>query len=261
MSAAQSQFNFTAPEPPPAAASAPDQRNDDVLRKLRALMNPHGRTEAERDSAEIIAAAIAAKHGIDLRQIEEADTRPKLVITERVVGQWFSMPKEASYASAVCVKYFEVSQITLVGYDGTKEAFIGLDYHLDIAEQVFKFLIHEFRYRWNHGKGRLKNRNQFLYGMFVSLMAKLHERFSDRAGAAGPEVSWKAKRQAYLAEHHPDSTESKLITKQRASRAISAGLAAGRDIEIRPGIKPGQQTSQPSLLTHPNGRKLLGGPQ
>jgi hypothetical protein len=255
MSAAQAQFDFSGARPTSSAGTNGADKSD-IVAKLRKLMNTNGRTEAERDSAEILAAALAAKHGIDLQQIELAVDRPDMVITERVVGQWFSMPKEASYASAVCVKYFEVSQITLIGYDGAKETFIGLCWHLDIAEQVFKFLIHEFRYRWNHDKGRLKNRNQFLYGMFIALLAKLNERFSNRTTTPGLEISWKAKREAYLADHHPNSTDRKLAPKQRATRAISAGLAAGRDIEIRPAVKPGA-TVQRGELAAGSERKLL----
>jgi hypothetical protein len=261
MSAAQAQFDFTASRPASSAGTNGTSGTDkaDIVAKLRKLMNTNGRTEAERDSAEILAAAIAAKHGIDLQQVDLAGSRPNMVITERMVGQWFSMPKEASYASAVCVKYFEVSQITLIGYDGAKETFIGLDYHLDIAEQVFRFLIHEFRYRWNHGKGQLKNRNQFLYGMFIALLAKLNERFSGRATTPGVEISWKAKRDAYLREHHPNSTARQLATKQRDSRAISAGLAAGRDIEIRPAVKAGTTVKRGELAAGGERKLLTGG--
>jgi len=263
MSAGQTQFDFSGARPAPSAGTngARGAEKADIVAKLRKLMNTNGRTEAERDSAEILAAALAAKHGIDLQQIELAAERPSMVITERVVGQWFSKPKEASYAAGICVKYFEVSQVTVITvYDGAKETFVGLDWHLDIAEHVFRFLIREFRYAWTHRKNRrIKNRNAFLHGAYVGLLIKLNERF-DRGAASGIELSWKAKREAYMEENHPDTESSPIAPKQKSSAALSHGIRAGGEIEIRPAVKPGATVRHGEL---PAGieRRLLGAAQ
>jgi hypothetical protein len=258
MSAAQAQFDFSGARPASSAGTNGTSGADKahIVAKLRKLMNTNGRTDAERDSAEILAAALAAKHGIDLQQIELAAERPSMVITERTVGEWAAMPIEASLAAMVCVKHFEVSQITLKGWM-EKEVFIGLDWHLDIAEHVFCFLIKEFRWHWNHRRGRCRNRKEFIHGAWLALMGKLAERFRARDGECGLEISWKAKRQQYLDEHYPDSTKKDIIKQSKeASAARHRGWLAGRDIEIRPAVKPGA-TVQRGELAAGSERKLL----
>ncbi len=61
---------------------------DQAMEKIRKLLSGRGRTEEEADTAAILAAAIAAKHDIDISDIDRAEQSRAAIITHQCVGQW-----------------------------------------------------------------------------------------------------------------------------------------------------------------------------
>ncbi|KAF0176484.1 MAG: hypothetical protein FD161_3023 [Limisphaerales bacterium] len=220
--------------------------NPTIISKLKAMLNRNGRTEAEADTFQIMAAALADKHGIDIAALDAAEARQASVIMHKQVGEWGKCPPEADYAAVICKSFFEVDTITSCGWTERMQ-FVGTAHHLEVAEYVFNFLLREFRWQWNHRRGRCRNRKQFLYGCMVALHTKLSARFAKPATEA-VEVSWKAKRQAYIAATFSKLTTTPLAPKQVGGAATQRGFRAGSEIEIRPGVNGGQRKAeQPAL--------------
>lgn len=224
---------------------------DEATAKIRKLLQTKGRTNAEADTAQILAAAIAEKHNIDISAIDVADEKARIEITHRSVGEWAKEPPEATYAASICQRFFEVHAHSRCGWTETK-IFVGSPWHLDVAEYVFNFLIKEFRWQWNKKRGRCRNRKQFIYGCFVALFVKLEERFKT-AGQDGIEISWAAKREKYVADNFGELSHSKIAPRDKGGVATSRGFRAGQDIEIRQGVQspntaPAQQLGFESRL-------------
>lgn len=231
---------------------------DDAIAKIRKLLNRKGRTEAESDTAQMLAAALAEKHSIDIAELDRLDQAAASQITHKTVGEWLHVPPEADYAATICNRFFEVNSITRAGW--TEElVFVGTSHHIEIARYVFEFLIGEFRRAWNrrHNK-RLKKRKQFMEGCFIALFSKLLERFEKPAKAQlelGLEVSWKAKRQAYIADNFGSLKSVPVCSKDRNGVALRHGYRAGEEIEIRPGVNGSTDKNHDQIMM--GNRKLL----
>lgn len=228
--------------------------NPEIIAKLKVMLNRNGRTEAEADTFQIMAAALADRHGIDLASLDAAEERERCAIMHKQVGEWGKCPPEADFALVVCKRFFEVDAVTHCGWTERVEM-VGTAHHIEVAEHVFHFLVREFRWQWNHRRGRCRKRKDFLYGCLVSLTQKLDARFARPAAGGALEVSWKAKRQAYMQERWP-SAKTSSVAPQKPGAAAARGFQAGRDIEIRPAVKPGEAKGQELLPGFE--RRLLG---
>jgi hypothetical protein len=125
---------------------------------------------------------------------------------------------------------------------------------------VLKFLVKGFRWQWNRKRGRCRDRKQFLRGCYIGLHSKLGERFKRPEGGLALEVSLSAKRQAYMDEHWPNSKTVENKPAKKSSAAANRGYFAGREIEIRPGVKAGAAgDKQGQLEFGGNGRLLTNG--
>ena len=223
-------------------------------------MQRNGRTEAEADTASILAAALAEKHGIDIAGLDQADDQRRAEITHREVGHWAKTPPEADYASLICKRFFEVSPLSTHKLWLEQIVFIGTPLHIDLAEYVFKFLVHEFRWQWNKKRGRCKNRKQFIYGCYQAVFTKLYTRFLVDAPeeTSALELSFKARREAYMKEQFGETKSNNITPKNKTSAALNRGWHAGQDIELRPGVAAGNSKAA-TQLEMPNGRLLTNG--
>jgi hypothetical protein len=164
------------------------------------------------------------------------------------------------FASLICKKFFEVNALTVCGFCEETMTLIGTEHHLQIARYVLDFLTGEFRRTWNRKKGRCKKRKDFLWGCYVALDQKLSERFGSRGGATtAVEVSWKAKRDAYMQETFGETKATDVRKKAKPSAAARQGFINGREIEIRPGVDGKEaprrgQVGQPTTLLLGEGR-------
>jgi hypothetical protein len=230
----------------------------DAIDKIRKMLNRNGRTEAEADTASILAAAIADKHGIDIASLDQAEADRAQEITHKEIGAWFKTPSEALYAAAICKGFFEINALTLCSY-AERQIFIGTPLHIEIAEYIFGFLLKEFRWQWNRRRGKSRNRKAFIFGCYLALRAKLENRFKQPEQSGQMEfsltVSLRARRDAYMDEKFGETTSSPLGPKERGGAAMNNGWRAGQDIEIRPGVNGGNQ-KQPQALPGLSGRLL-----
>lgn len=230
---------------------------DEALQKIRKLLATAGRTEAEADTAQILAAALAEKHGIDLEFVDQAEAERRSRLTDIEVERWTQIPLEASCAAFICEEFFEVNYLSVGLPWQSALQFIGTEHHLAIAEHVFKFLLREFRWQWRHKRGRCKNRQQFIWGCYAGLVTKLRARSAqpEVEGSKAIEISWKARRDQYVKDKWGETTSRSVAPKAKRSAAIAAGYRAGKDIEIRPGVDAGAAAERAQIG---EGQKLLG---
>lgn len=212
----------------------------EAIEKIRKLLCTKGRTEAEADTANILAACIAGKHGIDIAEMDRAEQDRATAITHQSFGQWAVIPDEATYVSLICQRFFEVSPFERTCMFSAEMIFVGTEHHLTIARYVFDFLVGEFRRAWNRRPNkRVKKRKLFMYGAYSSLYTKLHLRFAQPESPQlqlALEINFKAKREKYIDENFGDMTTSKVAPKNKTSSAATHGWRAGNSIEIRPGV-------------------------
>lgn len=227
--------------------------------KIRKLLHTKGRTEAEADTATIIAAALAAKHNIDIAELDQADRNREIQIIHQCFGQWTAMPDEATYASLICRKFFEVSPFESGRHFLRIMIVVGTEQHLTIARYVFDFLMGEFRRAWNRRPNkRIKKRKAFMHGIFQALFTKLYFRFEDTKPPQlelALEISFKARRNKYISENFGEMGTSAIKPRNIANAAANAGWQAGQNIEIRPAVEPadapaGQLREPSKLLTN-----------
>lgn len=222
---------------------------EDALAKIKKLLQRKGRTDEEADTAQIIAAALADKHGWDLSKIDLDESPAALAIKHEVFGTWAKCPPEAEYAGAILKRFFNLSILHQQGYV-TKIIAAGTDLHLQIGRYIFDFLLGEFRRAWTRRRGRCKNRKQFIYGCFCALYQKLREQHTLEEKTMALQISARSKREQYLKDNFGDLSTSSLEPKQRRSAARHYGYQAGSEIEIRKGIE-GDFTESPRLGTAP----------
>lgn len=214
---------------------------DSALRKIRALLNRSGRTDQEIDTAQMLAAVLADRAGIDLDSVDLSDpSRPAPVLVHREIAKWAGRrPVEAMYAGQILDEYFEVSTLTACGWYGEQVLVIGYPHHVDVAEYVFGFLVAEFRRVWNRRTSRTKARKAFMWGAYCALDAKLRARFG-RPYATGaslsPVASAEAARTKYIHDHFGPTKASSIAPQSSRAVASRAGWRDGQGIDIRPGI-------------------------
>lgn len=232
----------------------PDQQT--ALDKIKKLLRmKRGGTQHEAETAEALAQVIAAKAGIDLGRVNIDDTgSAEQPIAHRMVGEWAIVPCEAHYAAQICQSFFNINSLEGESVWCSRLYFIGTDVDLDVAGYAFKFLIREFRWQWNHRRGRCRKRTDFIWGVYCGLGAKLKERFGKQE-ATGIVVHQASKRAAYIKQEW-GKTESSSIAPKKVGRGASHGYEAGRDIEIRGGLKPAPAAAAPRLNGQTE-RKLL----
>jgi len=231
---------------------------DQALEKIRKLLSNRGRTDHEIDTAQILAACIAEKHGIDIAEVDRAEQDRSVV--HEIFGEWASVPDEAIYASLICSRFFEVSPFTS-GYWTQRMIVVGTPHHLVIARYVFGFLTGEFRRCWNRRPNkRIKKRKAFIHGAYVALFTKLVARFEQPFKPQlelALEVNWKAKRESYIQENFGEMT-TKPAGPKKVGAAARHGYQAGSSIEIRPAVNGHQNGRAPALLAPSN--RLLPAP-
>jgi hypothetical protein len=228
---------------------------EDALAKIRKLLETSGRTHAEVDTAQILAAAIAEKHGIDIADVDRAEDECRQVITHKAMDTWSDVPIEAHCATLICKSHFEISAITVVHrvpYFGDKVEtlnFVGTEHHLVIATHVYDFLVREFRWQWRHRRGRCKKRKQFIWGCFCSLADKLEKRFArpSLSGANELEISWTARRQKYIDEVFGKTKSTSVAPKEKGGAAMWRGVQAGKDIELNPAVNGSNARTREAL--------------
>jgi hypothetical protein len=223
----------------------------DKIKKL--LRMKRGGTPEEIETALALAAEIARKNGINIDAVDP-DAEPATPIGHIDAVTSARIQWECKYAGLVCQQFFNVNCLlrqkvrTSSGWYFAFDhilTFIGIDRDIQIALYVYHFLVRHFRYCWKTGSGRCRNRQAFMYGMYIGLCAKLGEQRRQQVNEAGIILLDRqvALRKAYTQSTFGATESYNAEPDGDAEAAKYAGYAAGRATEIRSGIgRSGQAT-------------------
>jgi hypothetical protein len=243
---------------------------DEIIEKIKKLLRmKRGGTPAEVETALNMARELAAKHNIDIEGVnpdEESHREQPIGHEDALLAariQW-----ECKYAGLITQNFFNVQMLlrrTVARRNGWPVpvyaiTFIGTEWDRQIGVYVFEFLCGHFRREWTRRRGRCRNRQAFLYGMYIGLGAKLKEQ-RDRNTPSGPGLvrleRAVERRKLYMEQTFGATTTQDSTPDSDAEAAKYAGYLAGRDTEIRSGVKDAATAAAERLGTNAQGALLL----
>ena len=214
---------------------------DSILDKIKKLLRmKRGGTPDEVATALRLAQELAEKHGIDLNTVnpdEDPQRERSISHTDAIIGariQW-----ECKYAALVANCFFNVS--AFINHRGGRcgITFVGTEWDTQIAVYVYHFLVGHFRREWKTKRGRCRNRQAFMYGMYIGISAKLRERqppIVQQPGLVQVDQALQ-RRQDYIAKHFGEMNSKDCSPDGDAAAARYRGWLAGQQTEIRSGIR------------------------
>ena len=216
----------------------------EILEKIRKLLRmQRGGTEGDIANALRLAQELTAKHGIDLEGVnpDEPEAKP-IGHADALTSSRIQF--EAKYAGLVCQQFFRVEMFTRqVAWNKFALTFVGTDWDREIARYVFEFLVGHFRREWNSRKGRLRNRQAFLWGMYLGLCHKLKaQQPAVDIDSLALMTTQRGALQRYIQTAFGELKSSSAAPDDKAKQATWEGICAGRRTEIRPAVKAGEET-------------------
>ena len=227
----------------------------DKIKKL--LRMKRGGTPDEISTALRLAQELAEKHGIDLSDVnadDETEHRERpLGHQDTILGarvQW-----ECKYAMLLVQIFFNVNPFlnTFTRSNPWRRVqgitFVGTELDRQIATYVYGFLVGHMRREWRTKRGRCRNRQAFMYGMYLGIHSKLRERQPKAVNQAGLVLVDRAlaRRDKYVEDNFGALRDVETALTGNAEKAKLEGWLAGRDTEIRSGLGS----------TNPQGQQLL----
>ena len=225
-----------------------------IIEKIKKLLRmKRGGTPDEIATALRLAQELAEKHGIDLNAVnpdEENHERP-ISHDDEVIGRRVSW--ESEYSSLICDQFFKVRVFQSMNDARTKYVyrFVGEEWDIQIAIYVYRFLCGHFRREWKTRRGRCRNRQAFLWGMYRGLCQKLYERqplTEQQPGLIRADRALERRKQ-YIQQHWGDLKSASVEPDDDASKARWLGYQAGRATEIRSGVEGGSADPTEALPT------------
>lgn len=229
---------------------------DNIIEKIKKLLRmKRGGSKGEIENALAMAAELARKHGIDLASVDPdaPDAQP---ITEMDAYTAARLQCEVKYSALVCQHFFNVEALIMDcpskgrNWRDFKIVFIGQAADQQIAIYIFEFLSGHFRRCWNRRPNRrIRNRQSFMYGIYVGLCHKLdEERRRTVCGEGLVRLDQRAlQRKQWLKDNHPNSGERNCADDDGSKTARYAGYIEGRKTEIRPGLDKAAEAGRPAL--------------
>jgi len=226
-----------------------------ILDKIRKLLRmKRGGTPDEVATALRLAQEIAEKQGIDLDSVNPDDDSQRerpISHTDAIIGariQW-----ECKYAALIANSFFNVSAFTDRNAWPCRIRFVGTDWDTQIAVYVYHFLVGHFRREWKTKRGRCRNRQSFMWGMYCGLSSKLRKLQPPTVQQPGLiQVDHALQRRAdYIAKHFGALENQPCSPDGDAAAARYRGWLAGQETEIRSGIRTAQERAsieQPRLM-------------
>lgn len=221
-----------------------------IIEKIKKLLRmKRGGTSDEVATALRLAQELAAKHGIDLGGVNPDDesTREKPINhQDEILGVRASW--ESRYSSLVVDQFFKVRVFKAVNESRTKYVFrfVGEEWDIQIAIYVYRFLCGHFRREWKTRRGRCRNRQAFMWGMYLGLCQKLRERQPKTEQFPGLILSERGlvRRNEYIQKHWGELNHSSVEPDGDAAKARWRGYLAGRETEIRSGVNGGNDGNE-----------------
>jgi hypothetical protein len=212
--------------------------NNEVINKIKKLLRmKRGGTQNEIENALSLAQKLAARHNLNINSINENEPDKEPITHEDILS--CRLQCECKYAALIIQQYFDVAPMIRYG----RLTIIGTQTNIAIARYVYNFLIKHFRSEWKTKKGRLRNRQAFLYGMYRGLSFKLWsaqgQPVKDKSII---QIGNKLELQDYMKKHFGETKESACKPDSNAKQAEHAGFIAGRNTNIRPGLTPNKET-------------------
>lgn len=228
-----------------------------ALDKIKKLMRmKRGGTPDEIATALRLAQELAEKHGINLSDVnpdDESEQRERPIGHEdQILGarvQW-----ECKYAMLIAQAFFNVT--TFIRSDCRRHngrfrrlkcvAFVGTEWDRQVAVYVYTFLCRHMRREWATKRGRCRNRQAFMYGMYVGIHSKLRERQPQPAtgSALVPVDKALARRDKYVEENFGELKSLDMTVSGDAEASKRAGYKAGLETEIRGGLSNRNEQGQ-----------------
>jgi hypothetical protein len=239
---------------------------DQAIDKIRKLLRmQRGGTPHEIETALALAAELARKHNVDMAGVDP-DHEPDQAIGHIDATTSARLGWECKYAALVVQGFFNVNALITKNWQGPKWyrfrksavwriRLIGTAWDTQIALYVYEFLIKHMRRLWAAGPlsprgARLRNRQAFLYGMYIGLCSKLDEQkekqFVPEAGLVLVERGL-ARRDAYVKKEFGETGKVETTPDTDATAAKNAGFNAGMATNIRSGLSPAAR-NVPQLL-------------
>lgn len=224
----------------------------DKIKKL--LRMKRGGTPDEVATALRLAQELAEKHGINIDDVNPDDEQRERPIGHEteIIGariQW-----ECKYAMLVARDFFKVSPFINRTYSFVRGwhygiTFVGEEWDRRIAIYVYEFLVGHMRREWRAKRGRCRNRQAFMYGMWIGITSKLRERQPREAAGPGlvPVNRALDLRRHYIARHFGELESQDMQPDGAAEAAKWKGYAAGRATEIRAGLGDANERGQQLL--------------
>lgn len=201
-----------------------------------------GGTPEEIATALHLAQELANKHKIDLASINPDDeTDSKITQKEIILGsriQW-----ECKYAVLICKKFFHV-EILIHRLIKLRIVFIGTQNDIEIARYVYAFIVRRMRASWLTKRGRARNRQAFLYGMFLGICSNLRENQENHQSDDGLILIKRgiAQRSSYVKKNFGNDVEYKNVEPNTKSDiALMKGFFAGKEVIIHDGLQAPKQ--------------------
>lgn len=218
----------------------------DILNKIKKLLRfKHGGTAAEIETALSLAQKLAAKHGIDINSLnpDDPDLEPISHAPAAVLSRF---QIECKLAAILVDEFFNVkSMIARNHHLVSAIIFIGTQSDREIAGYIYDFLVKHSRREWNTKRGRLRNREAFMQGLFFGLKSKLREQEPKQTQVEGIILADpKTRINKYIHEHFPNIGKEEIKSNSNAQAALNAGYKSGRNTNIRPAIKEDQHQTK-----------------
>jgi hypothetical protein len=212
-----------------------------IIDKIKKLLRmKRGGTPDEIATALRLAQELAEKHGIDLDGVNSEEEHHERPITHEDETLGIRVSWESRYSSLVADQFFKVNVFKTVNDSRTKYVFrfVGEEWDIQIAIYVYRFLCGHFRREWKMRRGRCRNRQAFLWGMYLGICSKLSERQPKKPQQPGIVQLDRhlVRRTQYIGEHFGKLTTTSVEPDTDSDAAKLRGWQAGRQTEIHSGV-------------------------
>ena len=196
----------------------------------------NGGTRAEVQTAILLAQGLANKYNIDINSIDETEPE-RQPITDINAAELTRLQFENKYSAMIINRFFNCKAFVLRGYKA-KIIFVSTEPELEIAKYIYNFLVNHFRSEWRHHKGRLRNRQAFMAGLYHGLYEKLLRAEPRRQEAEGIVLSGHFHRlEEYAKDKWGIFGHESVKPDNMAKTALYRGYMAGLKTNIRTAVK------------------------